>query len=228
MSTNNSLWGDHSPCIDFVIYIFAALRNVGLGSSSFPHRPAVHVPRHSVFPRAPCLVCLHRDQCHHHRHQCRRLHALLGTGKEDYTVHEGIFNSKSEQYFYINYLMGIINIKCWLVLESNFCWHFDVVFQCAKFFNVPTSSSSQTIETATAIFLTISMGLSVDYSAHVSHAFVIAQGPSRNDRMKKVRWPSDINTNLYIILYSTVHLTVNRSTLSHSAQKNIQQNLLCN
>ena len=44
----------------------------------------------------------------------------------------------------------------------------------------------QTIETATAIFLTISFGLSVDYSAHVSHAFVITQGHSRNDRMKKV------------------------------------------
>ena len=43
-----------------------------------------------------------------------------------------------------------------------------------------------TIETATAIFLTISFGLSVDYSAHVSHAFVVAQGHSRNDRMKKV------------------------------------------
>jgi Niemann-Pick C1 protein len=43
-----------------------------------------------------------------------------------------------------------------------------------------------TIETATSIFLTISMGLSVDYSAHVCHAFMVAPGRSRNQRMKKV------------------------------------------
>ena len=43
-----------------------------------------------------------------------------------------------------------------------------------------------TIETATSIFLTISMGLCVDYSAHITHAFMVTHGESRNERMRKV------------------------------------------
>jgi Niemann-Pick C1 protein len=43
-----------------------------------------------------------------------------------------------------------------------------------------------TIETAAAILLTISLGLAVDYSAHVAHAFMSTPGESRNERMKMV------------------------------------------
>ena len=35
-----------------------------------------------------------------------------------------------------------------------------------------------------AIFITISIGLCVDYSAHIAHAFMVAKG-SRDDRMKQ-------------------------------------------
>ena len=40
-----------------------------------------------------------------------------------------------------------------------------------------------TIDTATAIFVTIAMGLAVDYSAHIAHAFLVESG----DRNKRVR-----------------------------------------
>lgn len=40
------------------------------------------------------------------------------------------------------------------------------------------------IDTLFAIFMTISIGLCVDYSAHIAHAFMVAKG-SRNDRMKQ-------------------------------------------
>ena len=40
------------------------------------------------------------------------------------------------------------------------------------------------IDTLFATFLTISIGLCVDYSAHIAHAFMVAKG-SRNERMKQ-------------------------------------------
>ena len=40
------------------------------------------------------------------------------------------------------------------------------------------------IDTLFAIFMTISIGLCVDYSAHIAHAFMVAKG-SRDDRMKQ-------------------------------------------
>ena len=39
-----------------------------------------------------------------------------------------------------------------------------------------------TIDTSAAILITIAMGLSVDYSAHIAHAFMVTEG-SRNDRV---------------------------------------------
>ena len=42
------------------------------------------------------------------------------------------------------------------------------------------------IDTWASILLTIALGLAVDYSAHIAHAFMTIQGDSRNDRMKKV------------------------------------------
>ena len=40
------------------------------------------------------------------------------------------------------------------------------------------------VDTLFAIFMTISIGLCVDYSAHIAHAFMVAKG-SRDDRMKQ-------------------------------------------
>ncbi len=42
------------------------------------------------------------------------------------------------------------------------------------------------IDTAAAILLTISLGLAVDYSAHIAHAFMATPGDTRNERMKEV------------------------------------------
>ena len=43
------------------------------------------------------------------------------------------------------------------------------------------------IETAAAILLTIALGLAVDYSAHIAHAFMAAEGDNRNERMRRVK-----------------------------------------
>ena len=40
------------------------------------------------------------------------------------------------------------------------------------------------IETSSAVLLTVAMGLCVDYSAHIAHAFIVNQGKSSNQRMK--------------------------------------------
>ena len=44
------------------------------------------------------------------------------------------------------------------------------------------------IETAAAILLTIALGLAVDYSAHIAHAFMAAEGDDRNQRMRQVKY----------------------------------------
>ena len=40
------------------------------------------------------------------------------------------------------------------------------------------------IETSSAVLLTVAMGLCVDYSAHIAHAFIVNQGKSSDQRMK--------------------------------------------
>ena len=60
------------------------------------------------------------------------------------------------------------------------------------------------IETAAAILLTIALGLAVDYSAHIAHAFMAAEGDDRNERMRRVKCPSSYFFscgNTYIILF---------------------------
>ena len=42
------------------------------------------------------------------------------------------------------------------------------------------------LDTVVAIFLTIALGLAVDYSAHIAHAFMAMPGDNRNKRMKRV------------------------------------------
>ncbi len=42
------------------------------------------------------------------------------------------------------------------------------------------------VDTITAIFITIALGLTVDYSAHITHAFVVEKGQSRQDRIFRV------------------------------------------
>ena len=40
-----------------------------------------------------------------------------------------------------------------------------------------------TIDTVTTIILVIAIGLTVDYSVHIAHGFMAAQGKSRDDRV---------------------------------------------
>ena len=41
------------------------------------------------------------------------------------------------------------------------------------------------IDTAAAVLLSVALGLAVDYSAHIAHAFMTTPGTSRNERVKK-------------------------------------------
>ena len=41
------------------------------------------------------------------------------------------------------------------------------------------------IDTAAAVLLSVALGLAVDYSAHIAHAFMTTAGNSRNERVKK-------------------------------------------
>ncbi len=76
-----------------------------------------------------------------------------------------------------------------------------------------------TIETATSIFLTISMGLSVDYSAHIAHAFMVTQGPSRNERMKKVRIKSLSLRMINAVLFHRPYPTSALPSLTAASQR---------
>ena len=42
-----------------------------------------------------------------------------------------------------------------------------------------------TIDTSAAVLLSVALGLAVDYSAHIAHAFVTMKGKSRDERVKK-------------------------------------------
>ena len=42
------------------------------------------------------------------------------------------------------------------------------------------------LDTVVSIFLTIALGLAVDYSAHIAHAFMAIPGNNRNKRMQRV------------------------------------------
>ena len=42
------------------------------------------------------------------------------------------------------------------------------------------------LDTVVSIFLTIALGLAVDYSAHIAHAFMAIPGKDRNKRMQRV------------------------------------------
>ena len=42
------------------------------------------------------------------------------------------------------------------------------------------------LDTVVSIFLTIALGLAVDYSAHIAHAFMVTRGDNRNERMRRV------------------------------------------
>ena len=46
------------------------------------------------------------------------------------------------------------------------------------------------IDTAASILLTIALGLAVDYSAHIAHAFMAAPGDNTNERMRRTRTKS--------------------------------------
>lgn len=41
------------------------------------------------------------------------------------------------------------------------------------------------IDTAAAVLLSVALGLAVDYSAHIAHAFMTTPGKTRNERVKK-------------------------------------------
>ena len=41
------------------------------------------------------------------------------------------------------------------------------------------------VDTAAAVLLSVALGLSVDYSAHIAHAFMTTLGTSRDERIKK-------------------------------------------
>jgi Niemann-Pick C1 protein len=66
-------------------------------------------------------------------------------------------------------LMVVLNVAMTLVNVAGCMWFWGL-----------------SIETAAAILLTISLGLAVDYSAHVAHAFMSTPGESRNERMRRV------------------------------------------
>ena len=51
------------------------------------------------------------------------------------------------------------------------------------------------LDTVVSIFLTIALGLAVDYSAHIAHAFMAAPGDNRNKRMQKVWFNEDTISN---------------------------------
>ena len=40
------------------------------------------------------------------------------------------------------------------------------------------------LETASTVMLTVAQGITVDYSAHIGHAFLVARGHTREDRVK--------------------------------------------
>ena len=48
------------------------------------------------------------------------------------------------------------------------------------------------IDTASSILLTIALGLAVDYSAHIAHAFMAAPGDNKNERMRRASIESQI------------------------------------
>ena len=41
------------------------------------------------------------------------------------------------------------------------------------------------IDTSAAVLLSVALGLAVDYSAHIAHAFMITPGKSRDERVKR-------------------------------------------
>ena len=47
------------------------------------------------------------------------------------------------------------------------------------------------LDTVVSIFLTIALGLAVDYSAHIAHAFMAIPGKDRNKRMQRVWFHKD-------------------------------------
>ena len=58
------------------------------------------------------------------------------------------------------------------------------------------------IETAAAILLTIALGLAVDYSAHIAHAFMAAEGYEWNERMRRVEDQSSFFLSLWLRYHS--------------------------
>ena len=42
------------------------------------------------------------------------------------------------------------------------------------------------IDTSAAVLLSVALGLAVDYSAHIAHAFITKPGNSRDQRIKEV------------------------------------------
>ena len=41
------------------------------------------------------------------------------------------------------------------------------------------------VDTAASVLLSVALGLSVDYSAHIAHAFMTTPGKTRDERVKK-------------------------------------------
>ena len=87
-----------------------------------------------------------------------------------------------------NILMALsVVFICTLILIANFVTSFIVLV--TVFFTIINVAGFSyfwglTIDTTFAIFMTISIGLCVDYSAHIAHGFMVEEG-SRNERMEK-------------------------------------------
>ncbi|XP_052775868.1 protein patched homolog 3-like isoform X2 [Mya arenaria] len=83
-------------------------------------------------------------------------------------------------------LAGLCVFIVTLLLISNL-WTSILVFSCVAFTVIDVTGTLQfwdvTIDTATSILITLSVGLAVDYSAHVGHMFMTLLG-DREDRAK--------------------------------------------
>ena len=66
-------------------------------------------------------------------------------------------------------VMVVVNVLLTLVNVAGYMWLWGL-----------------SIDTAASILLIIALGLAVDYSAHIAHAFMAAPGANRNERMRRV------------------------------------------
>ena len=79
-------------------------------------------------------------------------------------------------------LMVVTNVLLTLVNVAGYMWMWGL-----------------SIDTAASILLTIALGLAVDYSAHIAHAFMAAPGDNRNDKMRRVRTVSAFSVTYPVV-----------------------------